>query len=267
MLLLRSIIINGIILSLNLGLAAHSAAQQPGKNCAADSNLVVYLTFDDGPMESSSFIDSLILRDSVPVEVFLTGFRLEGNPVLQQKVEDYRKQTLLEMGNHSYSHAGGRYRLYYAEPAKVVEDVLKNADSLQLPLNIARLPGRNTWRLNGRKRTDLNDADPAADSLALLGYSLFGWDIEWRLDTCENRYYSADEIITQIKQMAASKKSFKKGHIIILCHDWALTDTFFREQLSVFVRQVRSTGIAKFAHLSSYPGFSHTIISQTINNL
>ncbi|MCG2616278.1 polysaccharide deacetylase family protein [Terrimonas sp. NA20] len=230
-----------------------SSYAQPNNKPDTTNGLTIYLTFDDGPMDGSRFIDSLVKNDSIPLEVLVTGFRIRDNVKMTAQLNSYRDEPLIEIANHSFSHANGHFRMYYSAPAEVVNDILRNENSLQLLSRIVRLPGRNTWRIGGRKRTDLPDANAAADSLASIGYFIFGWDLEWRYDTCENRYYSAKQMLTLVKRYRQSKKLFTPGHLVILCHDWMLPDVYFREQLSLFVKAVKSTNTDRFAHLSAYP--------------
>lgn len=207
----------------------------------------VYLTFDDGPRQESHYLDSIIFKDSIPLNVFLIGARAVATTEMHQRVNMYKSQPLFDIGNHSYTHASNHFRLFYTTPGKVVEDMVRNEDTLQLPNRIARLPGRNTWRINGRGRTDLADASPAADSLEKLGYAVIGWDLEWRLDTSLCRYYSAAEMGDHIRQIVKAKGGFEKNHVVILCHDWALTDEFFREQLFRFIADARKNKAIRFA--------------------
>lgn len=220
---------------------------------SGDSVTTVYLTFDDGPMKVSHYLDSVVMRH-IPLTLFLVGQRISGDDAMKQKLKQYRSKPSLDLCNHSYTHASGRYRSYYEDPGKVVADIVRNADSLQLNNNIVRLPGRNTWRVNDKQRTDLKDADAAADSLKKNGYTLIGWDLEWRYDTCEKRYFSAEEMAAQISYAVAHNRTFEKGHVIILCHDWALVDEYFREQLFLFIDKTEAIPSVKFSRLSLYPG-------------
>lgn len=244
-----------ILLSILL-LACSAVAGQVINYHLCGKTVSIYLTFDDGPMETSHYLDSLMIRDSIPLNLFVVGYRSATNKAMRDRVEMYRQNTLIEMGNHSYSHASGHYRLFYGDHAKVVSDILRNADSLRLTNHLVRLPGRNTWRINGRKRTDLADANAAADSLQSLGYNLVGWDLEWKIDTCEKRYSSANEMISLVRYALQSKRLFEKDHVVILCHDWALSDQYFRDELALFISRIKAAGCIKFAHLSSYPGIN-----------
>lgn len=220
---------------------------------SGDSVTTVYLTFDDGPMKVGHYLDSVVFRH-IPLTLFLVGQRVSGDDAMKDKLKQYRSKPTLDLCNHSYTHASGRYRSYYEEPGNVVADIMRNADSLQLCNNIVRLPGRNTWRVNGRQRTDLKDADTAADSLKKIGYTLIGWDLEWRYDTCEKRYFSAEEMTGQISYAVSHNRTFEKAHVIILCHDWALADEYFREQLFLFIDKTKAIPSVKFSRLSLYPG-------------
>ncbi len=128
-----------------------------------------------------------------------------------------------------------------------------NFDTLQLNHKIARLPGRNIWRVGDRKRFDLEDANASADSLKLYGYKIFGWDIEWRPDSTGRVIDSANQILNKIKRIAERKNSFTPGNIVILCHDPILADTFNTSALSSFIRLVKVEGKFEFEYLSNYP--------------
>lgn len=251
---MKALVYHGAGLCLLLLVYNSVAGQNINNKCG--KTVSIYLTFDDGPMETSQFLDSVLIRDSILVEVFVVGYRVAASETMRQRLEMYRQNTLVEIGNHSYSHASGHYRSFYTDHAQVVNDIIKNAGSLDLANHLVRLPGRNTWRINGRKRTDMTDANAAADSLDSLGYKLVGWDLEWKIDTCKKRYSSANEMMGQIKYAIQAKRLFEEDHVVILCHDWALSDQYFRDELALFIRKIKEAGCITFAHLSSYPGIN-----------
>ena len=47
-----------------------------------------------------------------------------------------------------------------------LKDFIKNMDTLKLDNKIARLPGRNMWRINERSRNDVDSGTQAADLLS-----------------------------------------------------------------------------------------------------
>jgi peptidoglycan/xylan/chitin deacetylase (PgdA/CDA1 family) len=234
---------------------------QPGFAQASDQksdpkpNLTtIYLSFDDGPMEESRYLDSLLTTDSIPINVFLVGENVFSCSESTPHIINYLNEPLVEIVNHSFTHAHKKYKRYYSEPARVVNDILLNEDTLGLKLRIARLPGRNAWRIGGRRRTDLSDATPAADSLATLGYTLVGWDIEWRFDTTTNFYMTAAGMLKAIDQLVVMKGTFTKQHIVILCHDPMLQDSLFRQELHLFAQKIKTSSRYQFGFVSDYPG-------------
>ena len=90
-----------------------------------------------------------------------------------------------EVGNHSNTHANHKYAAYYEKPDKVVEGFEKANEILGLKGSriIARLPGRNTWRVGDIAKNDpMGNGAGAADKLVGKGYTIYGWDVEWRMN-------------------------------------------------------------------------------------
>jgi hypothetical protein len=56
-----------------------------------------------------------------------------------------KENEFIGVGNHSYSHANNHYKLYYSTPKGVLNDFIRNKDTLALDNKIGRLPGRNMW--------------------------------------------------------------------------------------------------------------------------
>lgn len=226
-------------------------AQLPASDTG--NTVTVYLTFDDGPVKTSWHLVDLIRSDSLPVTVFLVGRYVFGSPTGLAIFRYYRENPVVEIANHSYSHARNKYKKYYAKPGQVVSDIVKNEDTLHLGEKIVRLPGRNTWRINGRQRSDLPDTRIAADSLMEMGYRVFGWDAEWRYDTASQSYLTARQMISVIDFLIRHHCSFTPGHIIILCHDTMLGDAWARQQMGLFIMETRARNW-KLMTLSQYPG-------------
>ena len=228
-----------------------SRAQSPVSDTG--TGVTVYLTFDDGPVKTSWHLVDLIRADSLPVTVFLVGRYVFSSSTGMSIFRYYRDNPVVEIANHSYSHARNKYKKYYAKPGLVVSDILKNEDSLHLREKIVRLPGRNTWRINGRQRTDLTDTRLAADSLMKLGYRIFGWDAEWRYDTVSQSYLTARQLISVMDFLVRHHCSFTPGHIVILCHDTMLGDEWARQQMGLFITEIRARNW-KMKTLRDYPG-------------
>ncbi len=213
----------------------------------------LYLSFDDGPTAGSWTLNDITMSDSIDINVFLIGkfvFKTDSNWRLFQL---YQQNPFVEIGNHSYTHANNRYYEYYQRPDEVKRDFLMNYDTLRLRNKIARLPGRNCWQINGRSRSDLEDGKAIADTLAVNGYRVFGWDIEWRYNAAGRLVETASELFDIVENMANRKKSFTAGNIVILCHDPMLADPHNELEVKSFIQKIKASGNYRFDFLSRYP--------------
>lgn len=124
------------------------------------------------------------------------------------------------IGNHSYLHANDFYANAYKDGIKVKGDGKKSEDKMSIlddfkmahqviekylgemygtkniPFNkllqaknqkkaVARFPGRNTWytkKIQDIHSSNSYDTKDEAKQLFDLGYEIFGWDAEWRME-------------------------------------------------------------------------------------
>lgn len=216
----------------------------------------LYLTFDDGIDSGSSTL--LQLADSLhtPVTVFLIGKYVLRSDSTRKIWQRMQASPWLEAGNHSYSHANSSYHRYYTDPVLVLNDFIKNKDSLGLTNKLARMPGRNAWRTDKQNRTDLEDCKPAADTLATHGYKLAGWDLEWNYSGTDLSLESEEDLLFRIKQAVQYRRTFTPRHLVILCHDPALENPLSRARLISFIQKISASGNFRFSFLSNYPGLS-----------
>jgi peptidoglycan-N-acetylglucosamine deacetylase len=219
--------------------------------------VAIYLTFDDGPVKESRYLLSLVSSDTCAINAFFVGQYAFATEEQQDILQEYRSNPVVEIGNHSFTHANKKYKTFYSQTAEVIKDIALNEDALSLYNKLVRLPGRNVWRLRNRQRTDLEDARLVADSLAKNGYTIIGWDLEWRYDATTRSYKTAEYLIRLIKQMTAGARTFTTGTIVILCHDQMLKDEGARRELQLFLKSVKVIPQWKFEHLSNYPGVDH----------
>jgi len=211
----------------------------------------VYLTFDDGPGPGSPQVYRLADSLKVKINLFVIGSRALREDSIYQIFQYHRNDTFLLFGNHSYSHAGGHYKRYYSDPGSVLEDFDRNRDALGLDNHIARLPGRNYWRLGWRIADDIANGKETADSLAARGYQVFGWDMEWRRDSLHNN--TCLEMIGRLDKMVLNGWTFRPGYIVILFHDEEFEDAAFRTEVFKFINLVRNEKHYRIAHLTDYP--------------
>jgi peptidoglycan/xylan/chitin deacetylase (PgdA/CDA1 family) len=214
----------------------------------------IYLTFDDGPLNGSENIDSVILAERLKISVFLVGEHAEKSKELGNYYKLYEQNPFVEAYNHSYTHANDKYKLFYSNPQNVLADIQKNEQLLNLRYKIVRLPGRNMWRIGDRKKNDEESGSAAADLLAKNGYKLYGWDIEWQ----HNAKYgtpiqSVDEVQKEIESRLENGNTFTKDHIVILIHDEMFQKKWEESELKQLIDKLRTHENYVFEHIRFYP--------------
>ncbi|NCI45243.1 polysaccharide deacetylase family protein [Sediminibacterium soli] len=214
----------------------------------------IYLSFDDGPLEGSENIDSVVLAEKLNISVFLVGEHAVRSRQLGLYYKMYEQNPFVESYNHSFTHAHDRYRAFYSNPRQVVADIEMNEQVLKLRYRIVRLPGRNMWRVGNRKRDDLASGSVAADMLAQKGFRLYGWDIEWAHHPKDGSpVQSADEMAREIETRLEQGKTFTRDHIVVLIHDEMFRKKWEQSALKQLIDKLRSKPNYRFAHIRNYP--------------
>jgi peptidoglycan/xylan/chitin deacetylase (PgdA/CDA1 family) len=142
----------------------------------------LYITFDDGPNRGTKNVLHIVKDEQVPVSFFIVGEHVFASAGQTQMWDSLKMCAEIELCNHSFTHAHGHYEKFYKTPSGVVKDFQRTQDSLQLDNAIARTPGRNIWRIDTLRFTDLKKSTEAADSLQKAGFVVIGWDLEWHYD-------------------------------------------------------------------------------------
>ena len=214
----------------------------------------IFLTFDDGPLNGSENIDSVILAERLKISVFLVGEHAEKSKQSGNYYKMYEQNPFVETYNHSFTHANDKYALFYSNPKNVLADIQKNEQLLNLRYKIVRLPGRNMWRIGDRKKDDGVSGSVAADLLAKNGYKLYGWDIEWRHNTKDGTpVQSVDEMTREIEARLEAGNSFTKDHIVVLIHDEMFQKKWEESELKQLITKLRTHENYVFEHIRFYP--------------
>jgi peptidoglycan/xylan/chitin deacetylase (PgdA/CDA1 family) len=213
----------------------------------------IYLTFDDGPLEGSEDVDEAVRREKTKINVFVVGLNTQYSKRLQKYLHLYETNSWIEVGNHSFSHAHDDYRAFYNNPDTVLQDFLKNEKILHIPNKLARLPGRNMWRLKDRHVDDVKSGSQAADTLFINGFKVFGWDLEWCHDPKSGvPIQTVEDMINLIEKYLSEKRTVTENHLVILCHDEMFRKNWEESELKQLVDRLRIKGF-DFGHLSEYP--------------
>ncbi|XVJ67455.1 MAG: polysaccharide deacetylase family protein [Lacibacter sp.] len=214
----------------------------------------IYLSFDDGPLNGSEHIDSVVLAEKIKVSVFLVGRHVQMSRNMENYVKYYNANPFIDEYNHSFTHAKNLYRKYYADTKTVVDDFLKNETFLHLKYRIARLPGRNMWRIGNRSRNDVKSGAAAADSLARLGFRIIGWDLEWQHNPKTGApLQTAEQMATAVNEYLINHRTFTNNHLVLLLHDEMFQTNWEESELKKFMDLLRHTPGYRFEHLQSYP--------------
>jgi peptidoglycan/xylan/chitin deacetylase (PgdA/CDA1 family) len=213
----------------------------------------IYLTFDDGPSSGSELVNDLSQKDSLPINVFLIGRNVCATHKNRSLFREYQDNPMVEIGNHSYTHAERHYKSWFKQPLQVLADFDRSSDSLGQTNRLIRLPGRNFFRLDSLSRDERSNGKEAADTLAARGYAVFGWDLEWRSHAGNGiRTHSGKEMMDLVGAMLDKQKTFLPGRVIILLHDPELKNEEFKNELEEFIRLAKEDGRFSFEHLSEY---------------
>lgn len=214
----------------------------------------IYLTFDDGPLQGSENIDSVVLAEKMKISVFLVGEHAAESKKLQSYYSMYEQNPYVESYNHSFTHAHNKYQAFYSDARNVVNDIEKNESTLNLRFKIVRLPGRNMWRLGDRKKDDGPSGRAAADSLAARGYKVYGWDVEWRHNDKDGTpVQSVSEMAREINTRLANQRTFTKDHIVILIHDEMFQKKWEESELNQLIDSLKTNDHYVFEHIRFYP--------------
>jgi hypothetical protein len=166
-----------------------------------------------------------------------------------------KAEASIELCNHSYSHARNRYTSFYEDPAGVINDFNQAKALIGFNNNIARMPGRNAWRIDSIDHTDITESKAAIDSLHAAGYAIMGWDIEW---TFNHKTLAPDAdtalLLRRIYNMLEANKTKTPGHLVLLAHDQAYQQAAYVENLRYVVQQLKNNPEYELVLASKYPG-------------
>ncbi|MCW3162229.1 polysaccharide deacetylase family protein [Chryseobacterium oryctis] len=214
---------------------------------------VIYLTFDDGPNQGTENLLKILNKRNVCATAFVVGKHVYGSKKQKDNLELLRKNPLIELANHSFTHANNKYTDFYKNPDAVVHDFDTAKDSLKLYDKIARTPGRNIWRLKNINVTDLKSSTEAADKLKLAGYKVVGWDLEWKHSNKMSLKGNHQAMLKKVDSIFFNDLEKTSRHLVFLTHDQYLTDADSINELDLFIEKLQKTNRFVFRKISDYP--------------
>jgi peptidoglycan-N-acetylglucosamine deacetylase len=213
----------------------------------------IYLTFDDGPNRGTQNVLNILTAEKVPATFFIIGQQVTGSNWQKEVFNQLQNNALIDIENHSYTHAHNKFNKFYLNPTAVVNDFTKCADSLHLTNKIARTPGRNIWRTNNINSTDLKPSTNAADSVWQAGFHLIGWDIEWHFNNHLKLTDSKEFIKAKIDSFFAKNETKLPNHLVLLAHDQSFIDPIDSLSWHQFIHEIKEENRYKISIIKNYP--------------
>ncbi len=237
-------------------LMQHAAKDTIKLKSKADSTSprYIYLTFDDGPLIGSQAIDSIATAKQIKVNAFVVGKHAGMSKKLQKYFQRYMDNPYVDIYNHSFTHANNKFNVFYSHPQQAFEDFEKNENTLGLSHKIVRLPGRNIWFFNDRKRIDLESGASTADILYMNGYKIMGWDVEWKINGLTGKpVESVSQIYRRMCNRLNNGTTFSKNNVVLLMHDDMFQNKKGQKLLSDLIDSLKTHPNYKFEHMREYP--------------
>ncbi|HHD2788823.1 TPA: polysaccharide deacetylase family protein [Clostridium perfringens] len=176
----------------------------------------VFLTFDDGPSNSTEKILNILKDKDVHGTFFVLGSSIEKD----SKRQEYLKEELKSgnaIANHSYSHdfkklyPGNRLKIdSFMDEFNKTNDIMQSILGGEFDCKVLRMPGGYGTR-KYYKDPSLKEFDDTLQENGII-------NVDWNaLDgDAEGKPYSTEEMLNYVK-----KTSKGKNHVVILMHDAA----------------------------------------------
>lgn len=213
----------------------------------------IFLTFDDGPLVGSAAIDSLARARKIKVSAFLVGRHAHMGKNRQRDFERYKSNPYVACYNHSYTHGLNKFNAFYANPTSAAADFEKNEEDLQLQHKIVRLPGRNVWIYDETRRIDIQSSSSTADLLHSHGYNIYGWDVEWRIQSTTGvPVQPLEQVHAKIRNFMSNKSSMTPNNVVLLMHDDMFQTRNGKQLLIKLLDTLQAEGY-QFEFMEDYP--------------
>ncbi len=219
-----------------------------------DSNTkVVYLTMDDGPLAPSDMLHEIAESKHIKISEFAVGKHAFISKTLMRHLEGMQASPNMEVLNHSYSHANGRYEHYYRNPEFAFNDIMNNQTKLNITQKIVRMPGRDIWATPRLKLGWKQSGGSTASMLLNNGYTVYGWDIEWEhYGKSSLPKVSAERFVAMVDDAFATGDMATHNHLVILGHDEMLIHERGKADFVRIIDMLIQRGYV-FEFISNYP--------------
>jgi peptidoglycan-N-acetylglucosamine deacetylase len=212
---------------------------------------VIYFTFDDGPLTATPQLTKIINEKQIKITEFAVGKHYKSNKSFANHLEVMRRDPLIEIHNHSYSHANGKYKEFYRSPQAAANDIMDNESTIATNTKIVRMPGRDIWATPNIKRGWHQSGAKTASILLENGFKVYGWDLEWEHRNTIPKI-SPERFVAQIDTLFARGRMETPNHLILLAHDEMLATEHGRDDLRRIIDMLKERNYV-FEFMSYYP--------------
>ena len=229
-----------------------AAAKRKLPKTVIDSNSkVIYFTFDDGPLAYTPVLTQIINEKQIKISEFAVGKHAKSNKQFMGYLEVMKSNPLIEVHNHSISHASSRYKEYYSSPSGAAKDIMDNEPIIGTNTKIVRMPGRDIWATPNIRRGWSQSGGKTAAILLENGYRIYGWDLEW-----EHRggipKQSAEQFVSVVDNLFSRQAMLHPNHLVVLAHDEMMVNDKGRQGLRRIIDMLKERGYV-FEYISHYP--------------
>lgn len=170
----------------------------------AETDQIVYLTFDDGPDDKNTpAILDILQAEQVPATFYVLGSMVEQNPEVLKRIFEEGHA----IGNHSYNH---NYRELYTSPWAYIEQFIKTDEIIMEQIGvrplITRAPGGTAGVFN----------QSYWDMVKSMGYVEHDWNIATQ-DATRSRPNASTQINNVLRQLGKNPPQT----VILLMHSSA----------------------------------------------
>lgn len=214
----------------------------------------IYLTFDDGPQPGTLDCEKICKDENVKATFFVVGLHAMSDKNSKQVIKNLQAQyPLFLVSNHSYTHAfRNKFYKFYGDPVGAFADFVRCQDSLQFSNRFARLPGNDSWS-GGNLHAVAKLVKAVTKKLDTAGYSIVGWDDEWRFKNGKIPIETSEQMLNQVEYMLNNNHTKTKNHIVILSHDRMFHNTESQLKLITFIRGLKQHKDYVFQTIDKYP--------------
>lgn len=223
-----------------------------------DDKKTIYITFDDGPNNGTTNLLEIAHERGVPITTFVIGQHVYGSKIQSRNFDKLKKDTLIELANHSFTHGKNQYFKFYKQPEKVVADFNRAKDSLKFKNNFTRMPGRNIWRMKDLDITDIRTSYVAANELQRNGYKVIGWDLEWK-PNAKMKLKHHEIMLKKVDSMFINNLEKTSKHLVLLSHDQYLADKNSAQEMKLFIKKLQESNKFVFKKISEYPKINEVL--------